>query len=164
MSYKNTLKTMPLKDFIGNFVRIILPKVVKLANIPVILTKGSKWFSSIGSETSKGTKVFALAGKVKNTGLVEVPMGTTIRELIYGPGAGMINKTIGFKGVQIGGPSGGCLPESLLDTPIEYETIAQTGAIIGSGGMVVMDEHTCMVDMAKFFLNFTVAESCEILS
>lgn len=134
--------------------------VETLATVRHIFEKGGEWFASIGTEKSKGTKVFALAGKVKNTGLVEVPMGTTIRELIFGPGGGMLNKKDKFKGVQIGGPSGGCLPESLLDTPIDYESINQTGAIMGSGGMVVMDARTCMVDVAKFFLDFTVAESC----
>ncbi|TRZ48080.1 MAG: NADH-quinone oxidoreductase subunit NuoF, partial [Dehalococcoidia bacterium] len=138
----------------------LINNVETLANIRHIITKGAEWFSSIGSERSKGTKVFALAGKVKNTGLVEVPMGTTLRQLIYGPGGGMLNKNIGFKAVQIGGPSGGCIPESLLDTPIDYESITETGAIMGSGGMIVMDERTCMVDIAKFFLDFTVAESC----
>jgi NADH:ubiquinone oxidoreductase subunit F (NADH-binding) len=134
--------------------------VETFANVGRIITKGAHWFSSIGPEGSKGTKVFALAGKVKNTGLVEVPMGTTLRQLIFGPGGGMLHKNIGFKGVQIGGPSGGCLPENLLDTPIDYESINGTGAIMGSGGMVVMDKLTCMVDMARFFLEFTVAESC----
>ncbi|MCD6473080.1 NADH-quinone oxidoreductase subunit NuoF [Candidatus Aerophobetes bacterium] len=138
----------------------LINNVETFANIRHIMMKGAEWFSSIGTEKSKGTKVFALAGKVKNTGLVEVPMGTTIRELIYGPGGGMMKKRIGLKGVQIGGPSGGCLPESLLDIPIDYESITQTGAIMGSGGMIVMDKKTCMVDMARFFLNFTVAESC----
>ncbi|GAK61678.1 NADH-quinone oxidoreductase subunit F [Candidatus Vecturithrix granuli] len=134
--------------------------VETLANIRHIFEKGAEWFASIGTEKNSGTKVFALAGKVKNTGLVEVPMGTTIRELIFGPGGGMLKKKDKFKGVQIGGPSGGCLPESLLDTPIDYESINKTGAIMGSGGMVVMDTRTCMVDVAKFFLDFTVAESC----
>jgi len=138
----------------------LINNVETLANIRHIIVKGAEWLSSIGTEKSKGTKVFALAGKVKNTGLVEVPMGTTFRELIYGPGGGMKKKRIKLKGVQIGGPSGGCLPESLLDIPIDYESINQTGAIMGSGGMIVMDEKTCMVDIAKFFLNFTVAESC----
>jgi len=138
----------------------LINNVETFANIRHIMMKGAEWFSLIGTEKSKGTKVFALAGKVKNTGLVEVPMGTTIRELIYGPGGGMMKKRIGLKGVQIGGPSGGCLPESLLDIPIDYESITQTGAIMGSGGMIVMDKKTCMVDMARFFLNFTVAESC----
>lgn len=138
----------------------LINNVETFANIRHIILKGAEWFSSIGSEKSKGTKVFALAGKVKNTGLVEVPMGTTIRKLINGPGGGMLNKNIGLKGVQIGGPSGGCIPERLLDTPIDYESITETGAIMGSGGMILMDEKTCMVDMARFFLNFTVAESC----
>lgn len=138
----------------------LINNVETLANIRHIIVKGAKWYSSKGTEGNSGTKVFALAGKVKNTGLVEVPMGSTIRELIFGPGGGMVKKRIGFKGVQIGGPSGGCLPESLLDTPIDYESITKTGAIMGSGGMVVMDKQTCMVDIAKFFINFTVAESC----
>ncbi|HEO63678.1 MAG TPA: NADH-quinone oxidoreductase subunit NuoF [Candidatus Omnitrophica bacterium] len=138
----------------------VINNVETFANIRHIINKGAEWFLSIGTEKSKGTKVFALAGKIKNTGLVEVAMGMTIRELIQGPGGGMVNKNRAFKGVQIGGPSGGCLPEKLLDTPIDYESITQTGAIMGSGGMVVMDESTCMVDMAKFFLDFTVAESC----
>jgi len=138
----------------------LINNVETFANIRHIIVKGAKWYSSKGTEGNSGTKVFALAGKVKNTGLVEVPMGSTIRELIFGPGGGMVKKRVGFKGVQIGGPSGGCLPESLLDTPIDYESITKTGAIMGSGGMVVMDERTCMVDIAKFFINFTVAESC----
>ncbi len=134
--------------------------VETLANIRHIIDKGADWFSSIGYNKSKGTKVFAIAGKVKNTGLVEVPMGTTIREIVYGSGGGMVNKKIPFKAVQLGGPSGGCLPESLFDTPIDYESINETGAIMGSGGMVIMDQRTCMVDIARFFLSFTVAESC----
>jgi len=138
----------------------LINNVETFANIRHIIVRGAEWFSSIGTKESKGTKVFALAGKVKNTGLVEVPMGMTIRELIYGPGGGMVNKNIPFKGVQLGGPSGGCLPKDLLDTPIDYESITKTGAIMGSGGMIVMDEQTCMVDIAKFFLKFTVAESC----
>ena len=138
----------------------VINNVETLANVRHIIAKGAEWFSSIGTNRSKGTKVFALAGKVKNTGLVEVPMGTTIRELIYGPGGGMTKKNISFKSVQLGGPSGGCIPESLLDTPIDYESINKAGAIMGSGGMIVMDQRTCMVDIAKFFLDFTVAESC----
>ncbi len=138
----------------------MISNVETLANVRHIIKRGAEWFSSIGTEKSKGTKVFALAGKVKNTGLVEVPMGTTIRQLIYGPGGGMEKKRSGFKGAQIGGPSGGCLPESLLDTSIDYESITATGAIMGSGGMVVMDADTCMVDVARFFLDFTVEESC----
>jgi NADH-quinone oxidoreductase subunit F len=138
----------------------VINNVETLANISHIINKGYEWFSSIGTEYSKGTKVFALAGKVKNTGLVEVPMGTPIRDLIYGAGGGMLKKKVELKAVQIGGPSGGCLPVSLLDTPIDYVTITQTGAIMGSGGFVVMDEKTCMVDIARYFLSFTVAESC----
>jgi len=134
--------------------------VETLANIRHIFEKGAQWFASIGTENSKGTKVFALAGKIKNTGLVEVPMGMTIRDLVFGPGGGMLRKKAKFKGIQLGGPSGGCLPESLLDTRIDYESINQTGAIMGSGGMVVMDTRTCMVDVARFFLDFTVTESC----
>jgi len=138
----------------------LINNVETFANIRHIIIRGAEWFSSIGFGESKGTKVFALAGKVKNTGLVEVPMGTTIRQIIYGPGGGMVNKNIGFKSVQIGGPSGGCLPETLLDIPIDYESITKTGAIMGSGGMIVMDKRTCMVDMAGYFLSFTMAESC----
>ena len=134
--------------------------VETFANVRHIMLNGADWFSKIGYKKSKGTKVFALAGKVKNTGLVEVPMGMSIRDLIYGPGGGMKQKKIDFKAVQLGGPSGGCLPESLIDTPIDYESINETGAIMGSGGMVVMDQRSCMVDIAKFFLGFTVAESC----
>jgi NADH-quinone oxidoreductase subunit F len=138
----------------------LINNVETFATLRSIIAKGADWFSSIGTTKSKGTKIFALAGKVKNTGLVEVPMGTTLREVIYGAGGGAVNKNIAVKGVQIGGPSGGCLPVSLLDTPIDYESITATGAIMGSGGMIVMDETTCMVDMARFFLAFTVAESC----
>jgi len=134
--------------------------VETFANVRHIVLNGADWFSQIGYKKSKGTKVFALAGKVKNTGLVEVPMGMSIRDLIYGPGGGMKQRKIDFKAVQLGGPSGGCLPESLIDTPIDYESINETGAIMGSGGMVVMDQRSCMVDIAKFFLGFTVAESC----
>ncbi len=138
----------------------LINNVETIANVRHIILKGAEWFSSMGSEKSKGTKVFALAGKVKNTGLVEVPMGTTLRELIFGPGGGMADRKSEFKGVQIGGPSGGCLPSELLDTPIDYESLNATGAIMGSGGMIVMDAGSCMVDIAKFFLDFTVAESC----
>ena len=134
--------------------------VETFANIRHIISRGAKWFSSIGYKNSKGTKVFALAGKVRNTGLVEVPMGTTIREIIWGSGGGMENKRIPFKAVQLGGPSGGCLPDDLIDIPVDYESINRTGAIMGSGGMVVMDDRACMVDIARFFLNFTVTESC----
>jgi len=129
------------------------------ANVPYIISNGAQAFSSIGTENSKGTKIFALTGKIQNGGLVEVPMGRTIREVINGPGGGIKNgKT--FKAVQMGGPSGGCIPTHLLDTRIDYKELAATGAIMGSGGMVVMDEDTCMVDMARFFLDFTCKESC----
>ncbi|TAJ14969.1 4Fe-4S dicluster domain-containing protein [Marinilabiliaceae bacterium JC017] len=129
------------------------------ANIPVILLKGSEWFSRIGSEKSKGTKVFALAGKVNNVGLIEVPMGTTLREVIFDIGGG-IKDGKKFKAVQTGGPSGGCLTEKHLDIPIDYDNLLQCGSMMGSGGMIVMDEDDCMVSMAKFYLDFTVEESC----
>jgi NADH-quinone oxidoreductase subunit F len=129
------------------------------ANVTWILSNGGDAFAAYGTEKSKGTKVFALAGKVKNGGLVEVPMGMTLRDVIYGIGGG-IKKDKDFKAVQMGGPSGGCIPKSLLDTPVDYESITRTGALMGSGGMVVMDENTCMVDMARFFLDFTCKESC----
>ncbi len=134
--------------------------VETFANIRHIINKGADWYASIGTEKSKGTKVFALAGKVKNTGLVEVPMGTTIHDLIFGPGGGPLNKHAGVKAVQMGGPSGGCIPAELHDLPIDYQSINQTGAIMGSGGIIVMDAKTCMVDVARYFLNFTVDESC----
>ncbi len=133
--------------------------VETLANVPWILKNGSKAFSSLGTEKSRGTKVFALTGKIKKGGLVEIPMGMTLRETIFGVGGGIKNDKP-FKAVQLGGPSGGCIPEQLLDTSIDYESINQTGAIVGSGGMVVMDEDTCMVEMARFFLDFTCKESC----
>ncbi len=129
------------------------------ANIPKIIEKGADWFSKIGTETSKGTKIFSLVGKVKNTGLVEVPMGITLREVIFDIGGGMLNGK-GFKAVQTGGPSGGCIPTSLLDLPVDYESLTKAGSIMGSGGMIVMDENTCMVDVAKYFLNFLQDESC----
>ena len=129
------------------------------ANIPVIFLKGAEWFRHIGTERSKGTKVFALAGKVKNVGLVEVPMGTTLREVIFEIGGG-IRDGKSFKAVQTGGPSGGCLTEKHLDTPIDYENLIACGSMMGSGGMIVMDEDDCMVSVARFFLDFTVEESC----
>ena len=133
--------------------------VETFANVPWILSEGGAAFSGFGTEKSKGTKVFALAGKIKNGGLVEVPMGIALREVIYDIGGGIKNDRE-FKAVQMGGPSGGCIPASLLDTSIDYESIVKTGAIMGSGGMVVMDDSTCMVDMARFFLDFTQKESC----
>jgi NADH:ubiquinone oxidoreductase subunit F (NADH-binding)/NAD-dependent dihydropyrimidine dehydrogenase PreA subunit len=129
------------------------------ANVPPIILNGGSWYSELGTEKSKGTKVFALTGAVNNIGLVEVPMGTSLRSIIYDIGGGIKGKRK-FKAVQMGGPSGGCIPDSLIDTPVDYESINQTGAIMGSGGMVVMDETTCMVDIAKFFLGFTQEESC----
>ncbi len=133
--------------------------VETLANVPWILYHGGSAFGSMGTEKSKGTKVFALAGKIKKGGLVEVPMGLPLRDVIYGIGGGIKNDKE-FKAVQMGGPSGGCIPASLIDTPVDYENITKTGAIVGSGGMIVMDETTCMVDMARYFLDFTRKESC----
>jgi NADH-quinone oxidoreductase subunit F/NADP-reducing hydrogenase subunit HndC len=133
--------------------------VETLANVPIIIEKGAKWYSNIGTEGSKGTKVFALAGKVRNTGLVEVPMGTTFREIIFDIGGG-IARGKKFKAAQIGGPSGGCIPEEYLDTPIDYESLKSIGAIMGSGGLVVMDENTSMVEIAKYFMGFVQDESC----
>jgi NADH-quinone oxidoreductase subunit F/NADP-reducing hydrogenase subunit HndC len=133
--------------------------VETFANVPQIIVNGGEWFASIGTEKSKGTKVFALTGKIRNTGLAEVPMGITLREIIYEIGGGIINNKE-FKAVQIGGPSGGCIPSQLLELPIDYDSLIQAGAMMGSGGLVVMDEDTCMVKLAKFFLNFTQAESC----
>jgi NADH-quinone oxidoreductase subunit F len=129
------------------------------ANIPWIIRNGGLAFSAMGTENSKGTKVFALTGKIAKGGLVEIPMGMTLRDVIFGIGGG-IKDGKEFKAVQMGGPSGGCIPAGLIDTQIDYRTLAATGAIMGSGGMVVMDETTCMVDMARFFLDFTVKESC----
>ena len=129
------------------------------ANVPVIIDRGSEWFAAIGTEHSKGTKVFSLVGKVRNTGLVEVPMGTTMREIVYDIGGGILKKRK-FKAVQTGGPSGGCIPESLIDLPVDFEKLQEVGAMMGSGGLIVMDERTCMVDVAKYFLAFLVDESC----
>lgn len=137
----------------------ILNNVETYANIPVIILEGAEWFASIGTEKSKGTKVFALGGKINNTGLVEVPMGTTLREVVYDIGGG-IPKGKKFKAAQTGGPSGGCIPVSHLDTPIDYDSLIALGSMMGSGGLIVMDEDNCMVDIAKFFLEFTVDESC----
>ncbi len=137
----------------------IINNVETLANIPSIIEKGEEWFASIGTETSKGTKVFALSGKISLTGLVEIPMGTTVREVIYDI-AGGIRGGKKFKAVQIGGPSGGCITEQNLDIPIDYDSLIEVGAMMGSGGMVVMDEDTCMVDVAKFFMDFIQRESC----
>ena len=133
--------------------------VETFGNVAAIITNGADWYAGFGTEKSKGTKVFALTGKINNTGLAEVPMGITLREIIYDIGGG-INGGKKFKAVQIGGPSGGCLPESMLDLSIDYDSLTAAGAMMGSGGLVVMDEDTCMVDVAKFFLNFTQSESC----
>jgi NADH-quinone oxidoreductase subunit F len=133
--------------------------VETFANVPWIITAGGAAFGAMGTDKSKGTKVFALAGKIKKGGLVEVPMGLPLKEVIFGIGDGIKNNKA-FKAVQMGGPSGGCIPSSLIDTPVDYENITKTGAIVGSGGMIVMDEDTCMVDMARYFLDFTRKESC----
>jgi NADH:ubiquinone oxidoreductase subunit F (NADH-binding) len=136
-----------------------LNNIETYACVPVIIDKGSKHFLSIGTKGSPGTKVFALTGKVKNTGLVEVPMGITLREIIYEIGGGILGDKE-FKAVQTGGPSGGCLPAEHLDLPVDFDSLREVGSMMGSGGMVVMDEDTCMVDIAKFFLSFTQSESC----
>ena len=137
----------------------ILNNVETYANIPQIILKGADWFRSMGTESSPGTKVFALGGKIKHTGLVEVPMGTTLREIVEEIGGGIPGGKQ-FKAAQTGGPSGGCIPASLIDTPIDYDNLMKIGSMMGSGGLIVMDEDTCMVDIAKFFLEFTVDESC----
>ena len=129
------------------------------ANVPEIINRGASWYSQLGTDTSKGTKVFSLVGKVKNTGLVEVPMGITFRKIIYDIGGGILEDKK-FKAVQTGGPSGGCIPEELLDLPIDYERLIEVGSIMGSGGMIVMDEDTCMVDVARYFVDFLRGESC----
>jgi len=137
----------------------VINNVETLANIAPIILNGAEWFSSIGTEKSKGTKVFALAGKVNNTGLIEVPFGTTLREIIFEVGGGIPGGKK-FKAAQTGGPSGGCIPAEYLDLPLDYESLKQIGAIVGSGGLIIMDEDTCMVDVARFFLEFTQSESC----
>lgn len=137
----------------------LINNVETLANIPVIMLKGAKWFASMGTETAKGTKTFALTGEVNNTGLIEVPMGTTLREIVFDIGGGIRNGKK-FKAVQIGGPSGGCLTEEHLDLPMDYDSLAKAGAMVGSGGLVVMNEDTCIVEVARFFMNFTQNESC----
>lgn len=137
----------------------VLNNVETFANIPKIILKGSDWYSRLGTERSGGTKVFSLTGKVKNSGLIEVPLGISLREIIYDIGGGIEDGRT-FKAVQTGGPSGGCIPAEFLDTEVDYETLAQIGSIMGSGGMVVLDETDCMVDVANFFLDFTQAESC----
>ena len=136
-----------------------LNNVETWANVPFIINNGSDWYNKIGSENSKGTKIFSLVGKVKNTGLVEVPMGITIRDIIYKIGGGIKNNKK-FKAVQTGGPSGGCIPEKFIDTPVDFDELTKLGSMMGSGGMIVMDEETCMVDVARYFLNFLKDESC----
>jgi NADP-reducing hydrogenase subunit HndC len=137
----------------------VINNVETLANIPMVIHKGGSWFSSIGTATSKGTKVFALTGKIENSGLIEVPMGITLREIVYDIGGGIKNGRK-FKAAQSGGPSGGVLPADYIDTPIDYENLSKLGSIMGSGGLIIMDEDDCMVDVAKFYLEFTVDESC----
>ena len=137
----------------------LINNVETFANIPPILRNGGAWFAGIGTEKSKGTKVFALAGRIANTGLIEVPMGISLREIIFDIGGG-IPEGRKFKAVQTGGPSGGCIPEQFLDMPVDYESLAKVGSIMGSGGMIVMDETSCMVDVAKYFMEFCRSESC----
>jgi NADH:ubiquinone oxidoreductase subunit F (NADH-binding)/(2Fe-2S) ferredoxin/Pyruvate/2-oxoacid:ferredoxin oxidoreductase delta subunit len=137
----------------------VINNVETWANVPSIIRRGAAWFSGLGTETSKGTKIFSLVGKISNTGLVEVPMGIRLRDIIYGVGGGIPDGRE-FKAIQIGGPSGGCIPKELLDLPVDYESLTKAGAMMGSGGMIVMDEDTCMVDIALYFLRFTQEESC----
>ena len=137
----------------------VLNNVKTFANVPMIIQRGAEWYHSYGTEKSPGTKTFALTGNIENTGLIEVPMGTTLREVIFGVGGGMRGGAQ-FKAVQIGGPSGGCLTSADLDLPLDFDSLKKAGAMIGSGGLVVMDEHTCMVEVARFFMNFTQNESC----
>jgi NADH-quinone oxidoreductase subunit F len=137
----------------------VLNNVETFANVPLIINRGAAWYKSIGPEKSPGTKAFALTGNIANTGLIEVPMGTTLRELIFDVGGGLRGDA-SFKAVQIGGPSGGCLTAEHLDLPMDFDSLKKAGAMIGSGGLVVMDEHTCMVEIARFFMNFTQNESC----
>ena len=137
----------------------VINNVETWANVPNIIRRGAQWLASLGTETSKGTKNFSLVGKINNTGLVEVPMGITLRDIVYGIGGG-IPQDREFKAIQIGGPSGGCIPAELLDLPVDYESLTGAGAMMGSGGMIVLDDKTCMVDLAKYFLNFLRDESC----
>ncbi|MDT8298966.1 MAG: NADH-ubiquinone oxidoreductase-F iron-sulfur binding region domain-containing protein, partial [Spirochaetaceae bacterium] len=137
----------------------VLNNVETYVNVPLIIDKGSSWFKGIGTEKSSGTKVFSLVGKVRNTGLIEVGMGTTLREIIFDIGDGIIDNRP-FKAVQTGGPSGGCLPAEHLDLPVDFDTLTEVGSMMGSGGMIVMDDKTCMVDVAQYFLGFLVEESC----
>ena len=137
----------------------VLNNVETYANVPKIILEGHEWFRTIGTEGSPGTKTFSLTGSIENTGLIEVPMGTTLREIIYDIGGGLKNGSE-FKAVQIGGPSGGCLTEKHLDEPLDFDSVKKFGAIVGSGGLVVMNVDTCMVEVARFFMSFTQRESC----
>jgi NADH-quinone oxidoreductase subunit F len=137
----------------------VLNNVETWSDVPVIIDRGAAWFASMGTEKSKGTKAFSLVGKVKNTGLVEAPMGITLRQMIFDIGGGILNDRP-FKAVQTGGPSGGCVPERLLDLPIDFEKLSEAGSMMGSGGMIVMDDRTCMVDVARYFTHFLWDESC----
>ena len=137
----------------------MINNVETFANVPSIIRNGGEWYAGMGTETSKGTKVFALAGRVVNTGLVEVPMGSTIREIVFDIGGGIVDGRT-FKAVQTGGPSGGCVPEEFLDMPVDYESLKKVGSIMGSGGMIVMDDTSCMVDVARYFMDFCREESC----
>jgi NADH-quinone oxidoreductase subunit F len=137
----------------------VLNNVETWANVPLIINKGADWYRTIGTENSKGTKIFSLVGKINNTGLVEVPMGTPLREIIYDIGGG-IPKGRQFKAIQTGGPSGGCIPEKFLDMPVDFDALTEIGSMMGSGGMIVMDDRNCMVDVAKYFLEFLEEESC----
>ena len=137
----------------------IINNVKTWSHVAPILARGAKWYTSFGTEKSPGTTVFALVGKVIDAGLVEIPLGTTLREMIFDIGGGIAGKKK-FKAVQTGGPSGGCIPAQFLDTPVEYESLGALGSIMGSGGMIVMDERDCMVNVAKYFLDFTMEESC----
>jgi NADH-quinone oxidoreductase subunit F/NADP-reducing hydrogenase subunit HndC len=137
----------------------VINNVETWSTVPNIIRRGAEWFAGLGTETSKGTKIFSLVGKINNTGLVEVPMGISLRDIVFGIGGGIPGKRE-FKAVQIGGPSGGCIPAKLLDLPVDYESLTEAGAMMGSGGMIVMDDRTCMVDVAKYFLNFLRDESC----
>ncbi len=137
----------------------VLNNVETFANVPIVIEKGANWYKTMGPENNNGTKAFALTGNIENTGLIEVPMGTTLREIIFDIGGG-IRGGAEFKAVQIGGPSGGCLTKEHLDLPLDFDSLKKAGAMIGSGGLVVMDENTCMVEVARFFMNFTQNESC----
>ena len=137
----------------------LINNVETFGNITPIIIEGAEWYANIGTEKSKGTKIFALAGKIKNTGLIEVPMGISLREIVYDIGEGIPNQGA-FKAAQTGGPSGGCIPAQFLDTPIDYDSLQALGSIMGSGGLIIMDDHSCMPDVARFFVEFCMDESC----